>query len=55
MVVFCVILFKSMCMSIVSNALLRSSAIRTFLCGGRFLLKPVVMVWLMQCRADVVE
>lgn len=54
-VVLWMILLSRMCMSIVSKALLRSSAARTVLCGGRFLLKPVVIVWFMQCSADVVE
>lgn len=54
-VVLWMILFSRMCMSIVSKALLRSSATRTVLCAGGFLLKPVAIVWFMQCSADVVE
>ena len=39
----------------VSKALLMSSAIAIVRCGGRFLLKPVVMMLLMWCSAVIVD
>ena len=45
----------SVCMCMVSNALLMSSAVRSVLCGGFLLLKPCVMCCVMLVNAVTVE
>ena len=52
----CVVSFRmSVWMFIVSKALVMSSEVMIVRCGGFFLLKPVMMVLLIWCRAVVVE
>ena len=54
-ILVCVSLSISVCMLIVSNALLMSNATVMVRSGGSFWLKPVAIVLLMQCSAVSVE